>query len=409
MADYNAISEVSQALKHLLEKRMAKPHDLTVTIAPPDKSISNVNGYRLNLYLYQITEDGSMKNQDLPNRGHSGTYGQPPLSLVLHYLLTVLSKNEGDGGSETEECEAQEILGDAMAVLNDNAIFTREIHLPGDTVNSRDRIRVSLQPMTLDEFSKIWTALPKANFRLSVAYSVSLVQIESRKPRQYPPPVREPKTGGPKVYAIPFIHPFIQAILVRRYDDHLQRERPYPYARITDKLCIVGGNFPLKEASLIIGGVEFLIGNEKGTAILKVEEFSSDRIVVTIPDDPSLQPGPVPVQIIIKVDMGDPLQPHTGFKSNTAVFLLVPDIKEIIKEVTPPPGSVTIKGSRLYQEGVDCLTLIGDIIIHSGSYSTAGSGEIKFNLPDNLSSGQYPVRVRVNGMESINQQEITIT
>src|SRR5919202_5943513 len=109
MSNFKAISGASTSLRTLLRDRMEDPVD--VTIAPPDVTVSGVTDKRLNLYLYQVTENGYLENQEIPGHGHPGSYGHPPLSLDLYYLLT------SHGSSETEEdsdLEAQQILADAM-------------------------------------------------------------------------------------------------------------------------------------------------------------------------------------------------------------------------------------------------------------------------------------------------------
>ena len=60
---------------------------------------------------------------------------------------------------------------------------------PGKTIldttllDEFEQIKVTLQPKSLEEISKIWTALPRVNFRRSVTYEVSVVQIESQQAR----------------------------------------------------------------------------------------------------------------------------------------------------------------------------------------------------------------------------------
>src|SRR5215213_3143624 len=114
MSSFRSIGGVSASLRNLLRDRMEDLGD--VSIAPPDVTVTGMTAKRLNLYLYQVTENGYMKNQEIQGHGHSGTYGHPPLSLDLHYLLTAYGGDETVGDSDLK---AQEILGDAMRVLHD--------------------------------------------------------------------------------------------------------------------------------------------------------------------------------------------------------------------------------------------------------------------------------------------------
>ena len=77
MSSYQAIAAASRTLRALLRDRMQE--SVTVTLAPPDANLQNIPGNRLNLYLYLVAENGSLKNLDLPSS---------PLCLNLHYLMT---------------------------------------------------------------------------------------------------------------------------------------------------------------------------------------------------------------------------------------------------------------------------------------------------------------------------------
>ena len=44
-----------------------------------------------------------------------------------------------------------------------------------------ERVRITPQPLSVDELSKLWTAF-QTHFRISAAYQVSVVLIESTRP-----------------------------------------------------------------------------------------------------------------------------------------------------------------------------------------------------------------------------------
>ena len=64
MSDYRAIEGISRSLRNLLMDRMQEP--VTVTIAPPDAKVPDVDGKRVNLYLYHVSENAHLKNQEIP-------------------------------------------------------------------------------------------------------------------------------------------------------------------------------------------------------------------------------------------------------------------------------------------------------------------------------------------------------
>lgn len=406
MSDYRAIAGVSRTLKTLLRDRMQDP--VSVSFTPPDVTKpDDISGKWLNLYLYQVFENGYLKNQEIPGQGHPSAYGHPPLSLDLYYLLTAHASIETLPESDLD---AQEILGDAMRVLHDYSMVTDQLPIRRATVGTvgepildlhlRDefeQIKITLQPMSLEDLSKIWTAMPEANFRRSVAYQVSVVQIESRRPRRYPQPVRELPSAGPRVHVMPFRSPQIREIRVIRQDDPDRKERPFPYARIDDILVIRGRNLAGEATRVILGTVD---------ATAEITVLRDDRIEVTIPNDEGLQPGSQTVKVVLDVMMGEPPQPHLGFQSNLAVFVLVPHIKGL--DITTTPGTLIVEGTRLFKEGLDCLTLVGDEVIPSDDYTAKTSTGIAFSIPTSLGSGDHAIRVRVNGAESIDLMRLTI-
>lgn len=398
MSDYTAIAGVSRSIRRLLRDRMESPVD--VTIAPPDVEISGMTGKRLNLYLFKISENGFLKNQEIPGQGHPGSYGHPPLSLDLHYLLTAHgSKDTAADG----DLEAQQILGDAMRVLHDFPMITPSLHEDDDDTKPRildtslvgefERVKLVLQPMSLEDLSKLWAAMPEANFRRSVAYHVSVIQIESQRARRYPRPVGEPQEGGPRVHAISFRSPRIEEIRVVRQDDADEKERPYPYARIGDTLVIRGSNFSSESTRVLLGAVE-------ASATVK-----DTRIEVVVPDDAKLQPGPQPVQVVLDVKMGEPPETHVGFTSNLAVFMLVPHVAQLD---TSTPGTLSITGTRLFDDDFKCMALVGKKVVNATDYTTKTAIQIAFAIPTGLDSGEHAVRVRVHGAESIDIKELTI-
>jgi hypothetical protein len=407
MSNFKAIAGVSTSLKTLLRDCMED--QVPVTIAPPDVKIDTFTGKRLNLYLYQVSENGYLKNQEIPGQGHPGAYGHPPLSLDLHYLITAYGSSETTADADLE---AQQILGDAMRVLHDYAIITPDLHeddnptkpqiLDTRLLSEFERIKITLQPMILEDFSKIWTALPQANFRRSVAYQVSVVQIESQRPRRFPRLVGEPPPAGPRIVAISFRSPHIQEICVRRAGDPPGMERPYPYARIGDTLIIRGRNISSETTRVVLGTVD---------ATAQIAVLRDDSLEVSIPDNLIVQPGSLTVKVVLNVLMGEPPTPHMGFQSNMAVFMLVPHLAVLTPNLAATPRTLQLTGTRLFHPDLECLTLVGDEVIRSEEYTTKTPTTISFNLPDlpsHLGSGNYAVRVRVNGAESINDRILNI-
>jgi hypothetical protein len=378
----------------------------TVTISTPG---SEGNGHqntktpRINLFLYRVTENGNLKNQEIPGRGVKGAYGHPPLSLDLHYVLTAYGANRELGELPGDESVAQHLLGSAMRVLHDYPVITSELRtvrsptdkqiLDPSLAEEFEQVKLYLDPISLEDLSKVWTAL-MLSYRLSVGYKVTVVQIESQKPRRFPKPVGEPTSAGPRVYAVPHLSPQIQELRVRRGVPP-GAESPYPYARVGDTLVIRGRNFGKEPVKVLLGGLE-----------IPSQRHSDDRIEVAIPDkeikrdddlpgpdipkEQWLQPGAQQVSVVLRM----PELPQTSFRSNQAVFMLVPRItgEPILNEAL---RTLTIQGERLFLETMSGETLVGSVLIGKNSYVNLLPTGITVPLPDTLPARQ--VKCLVSG------------
>ena len=79
-----------------------------------------------------------------------------------------------------------------MSVLHDHSLLgADEIKnaLVGNDLHQQiERVRITSQPLGIDDMNKLWGAF-QTNYRLSVAYRVSLVLIDSQRPKRAPLPV----------------------------------------------------------------------------------------------------------------------------------------------------------------------------------------------------------------------------
>ena len=165
--------------------------DTTVTILPLDKARGNNNANQLNLFLYQVQPNAAWRNQNIPSQVAPGETGNPPLALTLHYLLTAFGRD-----NDTTLPFGHQLLGRAMSIFYDHAVLGPDeiraataASLPGSDLDRQvERVRITLQPMSLDEISKLWSGLV-TQYRLSVGYEVSVALIDSTLPKRTPLPV----------------------------------------------------------------------------------------------------------------------------------------------------------------------------------------------------------------------------
>ncbi|HEY9695887.1 MAG TPA: DUF4255 domain-containing protein [Trichocoleus sp.] len=186
MSNSLAIAAVTATLSHLLEagSNVDLPGTI-VTTKPPEKARNGSNNNQLNLFLYQTAPNAALRNMPLPSQVKSGESGFPPLALNLYYLVTAYGQNDDD-------ILSHRLLGRAMSVLHDCAVLDPDeikAALAGNDLHEQiERVRITPQPMPLEEMSKLWMML-QAQYRISAAYQVEVVLLESNRPVKTPLPV----------------------------------------------------------------------------------------------------------------------------------------------------------------------------------------------------------------------------
>jgi hypothetical protein len=186
MSNGFAIAAATASLRALLMDRLGIPD---VTARPLDKARDGIAGDQINLFLYHTQVEPAWRNTDMPRQGRPGETGHPPLPLNLFYLVTAFSDDK-------DEIKSHSLLGRAMGVLHDHPLLdpsqikdATQINVPGSDLHEQvERVRVTLQPLPVDEIHKLWTAF-QTQFRTSTAYQVSVVLIESTRPAKTPLPV----------------------------------------------------------------------------------------------------------------------------------------------------------------------------------------------------------------------------
>jgi hypothetical protein len=185
----SAVQLVTKALQDLLAPAVGG----TVYVGPLDDP--QAAGAKAVLFLYRVAV-----NPDLRNSAHVAppvAPGGPPvvyesaLPLDLFYLLTA---GDAQAGGELDSLAT---LGQAMQVLQAEPNVTG-LPVQGETV------RVTLNPISSEEMSRIWALFPTANYRTSVFYLATPVWIDPTTPTTTATPVSsEPHNVGPIAAPLP--------------------------------------------------------------------------------------------------------------------------------------------------------------------------------------------------------------
>ena len=201
MSASTAIGMVSESLRNLLVGNMFPPE--TVTILAPDESGVE---RRINLFLYKVQENPTLKNMDWQvSRGDATQLIPPPLSLNLFYLMTSYAPTD----PETGNSEAHQVLGEAMRVFYENPIIP-DLHLVDGLIGAREQIKIMLNTLDLEELSRVWATFTQP-FRLSVLYEVSVAQLDMLPASERAMAQRVRHIGVPDIRA-PFTPPLVESI-----------------------------------------------------------------------------------------------------------------------------------------------------------------------------------------------------
>jgi hypothetical protein len=186
MSDYTVIAQLGDSLVSVLFSEMNADPQISGLIDSEDRvslespaDLESNNSVRLSMYLYRILENPFLKNR-FPVEGPGGQQRKPPLALDLYYLLTPMI------GTPREQ---HIVLGKAMQILYDRAILSGS-DLEGSLGTDGGDIRVVLNPVSLEELTRVWQAL-EFPYRLSVCYLARIVMVDSERQRFEQPVVEK--------------------------------------------------------------------------------------------------------------------------------------------------------------------------------------------------------------------------
>ena len=385
MSNALAIAAVTATLEAILGTGVhADPNlnDTALTALPIDKARGSITSNQLNLFLYQVLPNAAWRNMDVPQLVKPLESGVPPLALNLHYLLTVYGR-ENDNSQPFDH----HLLGKAMSILYDHALLgPDEIKLTfsgSDLERQVERVRITLQPLSIEEISKLWTALT-TQYRLSISYEVSVVLIDSTQPARAPLPVvgRGAQDKG--------------------FSSHGNLTSPFPALySVTPPNQQVSAKLgqPLTLNGELLDGTNIgvLFGNALWTAPVEVAPDpggTSTQLSVTIPNLPAAWPaGLYTLAVLVQ-------RPSETYRrtTNQISFSIAPSMT--ITPQTAPAGSVafTVTCSPEVWPPQQVSLLVGDQNIPAPPVAVP-TASLSFTA--SLTKGDYYVRLRVDGVDSL--------
>lgn len=382
MSNAQAIAAVTASLRQLLIEDLAADPVLT-GFAVSTKALANATqdtGNRINLFLYEIRPSQCVHDLAVDRGRRPGEPGRPPVALVLRYLVTAF-------GQDDDEIAAHRLLGRAIAAFHDRPVLERSLirEALGEANLHRqvEPVRVTPLPVSSDEVSKVWSTF-EAGYRVSVAFEVSLVLIESERSDATGPPVLAigEDDRGVDVRAsatVPAIGPLLQAASTAGEETTIE---------LGEELVLEGAG---------LGGASaVLIADAAGVAVHELVPdpgSGDDRIAVAIPPDGLTDGTPWAAGI------------HTaraivaGLDTNRVALALAPRI-DAIEPPSSQSGDVvyTVQASPPVALAQSALLLLAGNALRARP-RTDPSAPLVFDARG-LTAGSYPARLRVDGVDS---------
>ncbi|TDH62141.1 DUF4255 domain-containing protein [Dankookia rubra] len=376
-----AVAAVTATLRRLLDRALAAQAEslpvtdldnVAVTMQPLDRARDPAaTGNQVNLFLYLVAPNAAWRNQDMPGHSRPGEIAAAPLALNLYYLLSAYGMENDASGPFSHM-----LLGHAMSALHDHPLLGAEeiaAALPASDLGHQiERVRITLQPLSIEEISKIWAGF-QMQYRLSVAYEAAVVLIDSRRPLRAAPPVLRRGAGGTGFdstaalrSAWPRLDSLAPARPVRPGETVRARGSGLGTGTITARFAPLLGGAPLE--------------------VPAARDAASGEVLVAVPADGSLPAGPCMLSLAVD-----------GARRTTELpLLLAPRI------VTPMPataaaGLLTLTVVTPVRVGQRVALILSDREVPAAQ--VAGD-TLRFDLAG-VAPGDYPVRLRVDGVDSL--------
>lgn len=417
MSNYLSIAAVTATLKRLLDERLTDdenlPPQIEVSTLPLDKAATKAaenNANQVNIFLFQVIPNPALRNMGgsafapARNGGSVIIAHMPPVALELQYLITVYGENDDEDREDYSRHRSQRLLGRVISIFHDNAVLDRAAiknYLPNSNLHQQvEGLRITPEPLSVDDFTKIWNTF-QTGYRLSVAYRIGVVQIDSSLNPRAPLPVLKRGREDRGVYVVGSTIPSLTGIslphnklyaefgdIVTLYGNHLDNEG-----------LSINLQHPLSGVPLVSLPVA-----EKSANKLKFQLPVGDE---SHPDYIATLPSTWAVGVYsLSLCVSHPELPEPRC-TNAVHFTLLPEIVSVTPKQAPAGNiSLTITCKPQIRQGQAVSLLFGDRMIPAQSVSTPNSttalSTVSFGITDAKASDiLYRIRLRIDGVDSL--------
>jgi hypothetical protein len=391
VSNFLAVATVSAALQRLLTPKVsAAVGGAEVWV---DRSDVKRQKSGVNIYMYRTSLDSVWRNEDLPGRTSDGTLrDRPKVAVSLHYLLTFHGKDD--------ELVPQRLLGATLAALNTHPIVGRDLidqvvteataHPPthpylalADLADEDELVRLSPDPMSLDELSKLWSVFFQSPYQLSATYVASAVRLEESTGT----PLAAPPVLQPQLSVRGLLKPTILSAL-----------------NAADPRAPVASGSTLQIAGSGLRGDRTLVRIGASELTPPPADTSPTSLRVALTGAPQLRAGLQPVVVAHQWLVGDPEQPRGGETSNPVGVMVVPQISVQVTAADLTVTSDLTIGQR-QQVTVSLLDRATGATLRQIDVPPHAADTTTVTIPRpvsgaDLPAGQYGVALNVDGAQS---------
>ncbi|WP_413173210.1 DUF4255 domain-containing protein [Anabaena azotica] len=385
MSNSLAIAAVTTTIRNLLARSITEELGSgIVTTRPPDKARDNGdNTNQVNIFLYQTLPNAAWRNMDLPSRVKPGETGNPPLALNLYYLITAYAQ-------DNEDIISHRLLGEVMRIFHDYPILNpadiRSALPESDLQNQIERVKITPQTLNLEEISKLWATF-QTQYRISVAYEVSAILIDSSLPVRTPLPVLTRGFDDQGILAQANLLPAFPTL------QSVQPPNQQPSVRLGESLILTGYHLQ-SEGNTIVRFANSRL--QTSLDLIPLPGGNNTKIIVEIPlENQDLPAGFYTVTALLQQDGQQRV-------TNTLSFSLAPKIKQFeiseskILTLTCQPDIWTEQRVVLLLGDNELLPQIDYEVVNI----TQKTDTLRFNI-SNIPPGEYFLRLRVDGVDSL--------
>ncbi len=396
MSNYLAIATVTATLQRILQSVIQQDIEgARATTLPPGGISTGAPEVGVNIFLYQVTSNPALANYDsAPNRAKGNPLNRQ-VAIDLYYMMSCY-------GSDAE-LQPQRVLGSVISTLTDKRVLTSDLIrstcndptfpflAESDLADQIQQVTVAPVDISLEDLSKAWSVFYQVPYVLSVAYRACLVIVEGRENFLRSLPVRDSSPAG----IVPFpASPHLEQVMV-------QGSRFEPIS-INSVLTIRGRNLQSQTVEIHVGDL-----------VITPMEVKEREITFSLSNTPfpMIQAGVQSLQVVHLLESTSPLMTN-AITSNVLPFVLCPTIINLsvqgVEEVEDHLRSavVVVQLDVLVREKQKVVIALNEWTMDAPSVymfdrPPLSSASSTIEIPiTNVKSGEYLVRIRIDGAES---------